>query len=136
MALIATNFFGQNTLAIAATEAHYMEMWAQDAAAMSGYAGASALNPFLEPLQTINPAGVAAQAAAVGQAAATPAGTPGSTVSSMTPQLVSATTVPQVLQQLSSILGSGIPPQRCRCAVPRRDYSSMAGHIAHRRRAR
>ena len=29
MALIATNFFGQNTAAIAATEAQYAEMWAQ-----------------------------------------------------------------------------------------------------------
>ena len=37
MALIATNFFGQNTPAIMATEAQYMEMWAQDAAAMYGY---------------------------------------------------------------------------------------------------
>lgn len=34
MMLIATNFFGQNLPAIAATEAHYAEMWAQDAAAM------------------------------------------------------------------------------------------------------
>ncbi len=34
MALIATNFFGQNTPAIMATEAEYLEMWAQDAAAM------------------------------------------------------------------------------------------------------
>src|ERR1700756_1612915 len=42
MALIATNFLGQNTPAIAATEAHYMEMWAQDAAAMYAYAGSSA----------------------------------------------------------------------------------------------
>ena len=33
MALVATNFFGQNTPAIMATEAQYMEMWAQDAAA-------------------------------------------------------------------------------------------------------
>ena len=37
--LIATNFFGQNTAAIAATEAEYGEMWAQDAVAMYGYAG-------------------------------------------------------------------------------------------------
>ena len=39
--LIATNILGQNTPAIAATEAQYMEMWAQDAAAMYGYAGDS-----------------------------------------------------------------------------------------------
>ena len=36
--LTATNVFGQNTPAIAATEAQYGEMWAQDAAAMYGYA--------------------------------------------------------------------------------------------------
>jgi PPE-repeat protein len=41
MALLATNVIGQNTAAIAATEAQYGEMWAQDAATMYGYAGAS-----------------------------------------------------------------------------------------------
>jgi PPE-repeat protein len=73
MALIATNFFGQNSPAIAATETHYAEMWAQDAAAMCGYASASAsaraLTPFHQPPQTSNPAGQAGQARAVAQAA-------------------------------------------------------------------
>ncbi|BBX73483.1 PPE family protein [Mycobacterium shinjukuense] len=71
MSLIATNIFGQNTPAIAATEAQYLEMWAQDAAAMYGYAGSSAaaaqLAPFSEPPQTTNPASAAGQAAAVAQ---------------------------------------------------------------------
>ena len=40
--LIATNVLGQNTPAIAANEAQYGEMWAQDAAAMYGYAANSA----------------------------------------------------------------------------------------------
>lgn len=79
MTLIATNFFGQNTAAIAATEAHYAQMWAQDAAAMYGYAaasaGASALTPFDEPPATTNPAGQGGQAAAVAHAADTAAGT-------------------------------------------------------------
>lgn len=35
--LIATNFLGVNTPAIAAAEAAYQEMWAQDAAVMYGY---------------------------------------------------------------------------------------------------
>ena len=67
-ALIATNVLGQNTAAIAATELDYAEMWAQDAAAMFGYAGSSAaasvLTPFTPPPPTTNPAG---QPAAVAQ---------------------------------------------------------------------
>ncbi|OBA72719.1 hypothetical protein A5641_07420 [Mycobacterium sp. 1554424.7] len=39
MALIATNILGQNTPAIFMTEFEYMEMWAQDVAAMVGYHG-------------------------------------------------------------------------------------------------
>ena len=74
MALIATNILGQNTAAIAASEAQYAEMWAQDSAAMQGYAAASAasttLTPFTSPPQTTNPAGLAGQAGTVAQAAA------------------------------------------------------------------
>jgi PPE-repeat protein len=57
-ALVATNLFGQNTPAIAATETLYAEMWAQDSTAMYGYAGASAsattLPPFTPSPQTTN----------------------------------------------------------------------------------
>lgn len=71
-ALVATNFLGQNTPAIAANEALYGEMWAQDAAAMYGYAGSSAtagvLQPLNAPAQTTNPAAAAGQAAAVSTA--------------------------------------------------------------------
>lgn len=74
MSLVATNILGQNTPAIMATEAHYLEMWAQDVAAMSGYAGAAAaatrLTPFTPPQQNTNQAGVAGQAASVAQAQA------------------------------------------------------------------
>ena len=73
--LVATNLLGQNTPAIAATEAQYMEMWAQDAAAMYGYAGSSAtasqLPPFAEPPQTTNNASEETQAAAVAQSSGT-----------------------------------------------------------------
>jgi PPE-repeat protein len=60
---MATNFLGINTPAIMATEAHYSEMWAQDAAAMYGYAASSAsagiLDPLTSPTTTANPAGLA-----------------------------------------------------------------------------
>ncbi|WP_125079680.1 PPE family protein [Mycobacterium sp. P7213] len=73
-ALVATNFFGQNSAAIAATEAAYAEMWAQDAVAMYGYAAAampaSALPALDHAPQTTNPAGPGAQSAAVGKAVA------------------------------------------------------------------
>jgi PPE-repeat protein len=76
--LVATNIVGQNTPAIATTDAQYAEMWAQDAAAMYGYAGASAaattLTPFSAPPQNTNPAGTGAQAAAVTSAASTSTG--------------------------------------------------------------
>jgi PPE-repeat protein len=68
MTLVATNVFGINTQAIAATEAQYGQMWAQDVAAMYGYAASSAsataLTPFNSPPQTTNPGGLADQAAA------------------------------------------------------------------------
>jgi PPE-repeat protein len=72
-ALVATNILGQNTPAIAANEALYGEFWAQDAAAMYGYAGASSaaastLTPLTPPTQTTNPAGQGQQATAVGNA--------------------------------------------------------------------
>ncbi len=73
MTLVATNILGQNTPAIMATEAHYGEMWAQDAAAMYGYAGSSAaaatLTPFTPPLPNSNPAALFGHAAAVGHSA-------------------------------------------------------------------
>ncbi|SPM38156.1 hypothetical protein MNAB215_332 [Mycobacterium numidiamassiliense] len=71
-ALIATNFFGQNTAAIAATEAQYAEYWAQDVTAMTGYAASSAeatqFTGFSSARQNTNPEGVNAQQAAVTQA--------------------------------------------------------------------
>jgi PPE-repeat protein len=77
-ALVATNFLGQNTPAIMMTEALYAEMWAQDAAAMYGYTGASQVasqvTPFVQPPQTTNDDGTSSQADAVAKAAATPAG--------------------------------------------------------------
>ncbi|WP_152314033.1 PPE family protein, partial [Mycobacterium tuberculosis] len=68
MSLVAANILGQNSAAIAATQAEYAEMWAQDAAVMYSYEGASAaasaLPPFTPPVQGTGPAGPAAAAAA------------------------------------------------------------------------
>jgi PPE-repeat protein len=76
--LMATNLLGQNTSAIAATEAQYSEMWAKDAVAMDTYfassATASKLTPFTAAPQTTNTEGTAMQlAAAPAAAAAAPA---------------------------------------------------------------
>ena len=103
-ALVATNVLGQNTPAIAATEALYTEMWAQDAAAMYGYAGASAtaaqVNPFTTPPQTTNSSGPMSQSAATVQSAGTSSGTDLDTIMSSGPQVISG--MPQALQALSS----------------------------------
>ena len=106
LALIATNFFGQNTPAIATTEAQYMEMWAQDATAMYGYSASSAtasdLNPFTSPPNTTTSNGAAGQTAAVAQATGTQAGNTSQTTTATTSQLASNTTASLTLQHLSS----------------------------------
>ncbi|ORX08610.1 PPE family protein [Mycolicibacillus trivialis] len=96
MSLIATNFLGQNTPAITATEALYMEMWAQCAAAMYGYAAAteqsSVLPAFEEPRQNTDPSGqlrqAAANAKAAGDTTANNAGVVGTKVAAETPPAV------------------------------------------------
>jgi PPE-repeat protein len=105
MALVATNFLGQNTPAIAATETQYAEMWAQDAATMYSYAGTSAtatqLAPFTSPLPIAGPGGLAGQAAALAQATGTSAAT---NTQALLTQLTSE--VPTALQGLASPLQS------------------------------
>jgi PPE-repeat protein len=71
-ALIATNFLGVNTPAIMATEAHYAEMWVQDATTMHTYQAASTATGALQPVTPLkpatNPAGQGLQAASVARA--------------------------------------------------------------------
>src|SRR5580704_8014411 len=90
------NIFGQYTALIAQLEAQYGQMWAQDSAAMYGYAGQSAaaakVTPFASPAATTDPAGTASQAAAVSSATGTSAATSSQTI----------------LQQLISLLPSNI----------------------------
>jgi PPE-repeat protein len=101
MTLIATNILGQNTPAIAVTEAQYAEMWAQDAAAMYSYAGSSAtasqLTTFIEPPQTTNAAAAPAQSAAVAQVTSNSAV---SNIASEISQFINS--LPTALQSLSN----------------------------------
>ncbi|BBY23736.1 PPE family protein, SVP subgroup [Mycobacterium stomatepiae] len=101
--LVATNFLGQNTSAIAAVEGQYGEMWAQDTGAMQSYAtqsaAATALTPFDSPSPNTSTDGTADQAAAVAQATGTTAGDAQDAVSSAQ-QAFSA--VPNALINLAS----------------------------------
>jgi PPE-repeat protein len=107
-ALVATNVFGQNTPAIAATEAQYAEMWAQDAAAMNGYASASGVasrfTPFTSPKSNTSVDGVANQANAVAAAAKAPAGTGQSVLSSATSEAAGSGSLGSLKTYLASTL--------------------------------
>ncbi len=97
--LVATNLLGQNASAIAATEAQYAQMWAQDVAAMYGYAASSAsataLAPFTPPQSSTDAGAAATQASAVSKAAGTSAGN-----AKTTRRVFSA--VPNALQNLAT----------------------------------
>jgi PPE-repeat protein len=76
LSLLQSNIFGQNNAAIAAAEAEYAQFWAQDVAAITGYAGSSSaatsgLGSFTEPPTTTNDSGQAAQSAATAAASTT-----------------------------------------------------------------
>ncbi len=70
--LNATNFLGVNTAAIAANEAQYTAMWAQNATMMMTYLANSTANmtfePFVPPKPVATPIGVPIPAAAAGAA--------------------------------------------------------------------
>jgi PPE-repeat protein len=109
--LVATNFLGQNTPAIAATESQYVEMWAQDVAAMVGYhtgavSVATTLAPFNMPPKSL--AGLASRAVA---AAADP---PPANPPMMPPMTTTLQSLVQALtsgvQALSSPVGTAISP--------------------------
>ena len=78
LSLLQANIFGQYNAAIAALEAEYAQFWAEDVAALTGYAGSSqaattGLGSFTEAPQTTNDSSQATQAASTAQAAATTA---------------------------------------------------------------
>lgn len=68
LALLATNFFGQNATAIATTEHQYEAMWAQDGLAMDTYAASSQANT--KQLKTIESPVKASTSSGQAQAAA------------------------------------------------------------------
>jgi hypothetical protein len=96
---VSTNFLGVNSGLIAALEAHYAEMWAQDAAAMLGYQASSAQATSLQPF-TPAPQ-VAAQVKPTPAASFTSPGTVQSILSGTGP-LSNSTTLGQYLQAFMS----------------------------------
>jgi len=103
--LVATNLLGQNTAAIAANEAEYGEMWAQDAAAMYQYAANSAeaalLTVFAAAPEVTDPAGLLGQSNAVSNATSASATDPFSLAGLLS-------SVPSLLQGLAApVSGSG-----------------------------
>jgi PPE-repeat protein len=102
VSLMATNFLGQNSSAIAANEAQYAEMWAQDAAAMYAYAAGSSeatqVTQYNSPPEVVNQAGVAAQGTNSASQAT------GAGAQATLSKLVSAT--PTTLNNLASPLAS------------------------------
>jgi PPE-repeat protein len=135
------NVFGQYTSLIAQLEAQYGQMWAQDAAAMYGYAGQSAaaakVTPFATPAATTNPGGTATQAAAVSQATGTSAASssqsvlhqltssmPNSLQSLATPAASSAATLTPLQQLYAFIFGTSVLPTNLSALVT--NYSPYA----------
>jgi PPE-repeat protein len=100
--LVATNFLGVNSAAIAATEAQYAEMWVQDATMGATYQAASLAAGVLQPVTPMtpatNPAGAGLQAASVAQAAtSTPVQALTNSVSSaVTPSLSSSSLITSI----------------------------------------
>ena len=109
--LIATNFFGINFPAIAATEAQYMQMWAGNTTAMLGYHATSlqtmTLQPFTPPPTTSNPVAMAAQRAAVATAQA--AADPAALQIPFLDSIFANPTLAFLILQQTSVVSSGFP---------------------------
>ncbi|MEB3048721.1 PPE family protein [Mycolicibacter sp. MYC123] len=139
LALISTNFFGQNTPAIAATEAQYEAMWAQDGAAMDTYAGSAQATTSSLTQQTSPPGSAQATQATPGSAEGGPVVTPPTTpptgynpstigglfdmlgmkglINSIDPQLA-ATSVSSAMSPLTSASSMGMMGARLLMMLP------------------
>jgi len=127
-ALVTANIFGHYTTQIAAVEAAYAEMWAQDAQAMYGYAASSStatnLTPFTEPPQTTTATGQSAQAAAVAQAVG---GSTSAGSQSSLSQFIAA--VPQQLQSLSAAGSSASTTSSSSVLTAFGDFNTLASPV-------
>ena len=110
--LLATNIFGMNMPAIAATEANYQEMWATNAAAMTRYQTASSqattLPQFTSPASTTNSSGQTAQQAkqaAAQSSAATNSGNSAATTSATSAAASPASALPTAGDPNSGYVG-------------------------------
>jgi PPE-repeat protein len=103
--LLATNFFGINFPAIAANEAQYVQMWANNTTAMLGYDATRlqtmTLQPFKPAPATTNPVGMAAQSAAVAPAQAIDI--------PVLDSIFSNPTIALAILQFDSVIQSGFP---------------------------
>jgi PPE-repeat protein len=116
MALIATNFLGQNAGMIAMTELQYFEMWLQDVLAMVGYHG-----------------GAMSVASVLPQFSAPPASLPG--LNSLMATTASAATTAAAASSPLSGLGGGLAglgsvAQEALSALPLSSLSSLASPLA------
>ena len=110
MALIASNVLGQNTPAIAATEALYMEMWFQDGLTMDTYALTSqqaVVLPQQTPAPTTSDGGTSANAAAAAQSTSSTGTNLATALQNLFPSLTgnSSTTGSNGLSSAASTLG-------------------------------
>lgn len=112
--LIATNIFGVNFPAIAATEAQYLQMWADNTTALLAYQATSlqtmAMPTFAPPPPMTNQNASAVQTAAVAKAAAAPAAAADPPALNLpTDPFFSNPTISALLDQESQFISSGFP---------------------------
>ena len=125
--LIATNFLGQNTPAIAATEFDYVEMWAQDVAAMLGYhAGATSVATTLMPF-SMPPTDLAGLASGVTAQMSGAVAALGATVAPVAEE--AAVAVPALVVGVQS-LASTLPISSLHAGGPDRHVSGQHDDVA------
>ncbi len=122
--LLATNFFGINLPAIAATEFQYVEMWAQDVGAMLGYhAGATSVASTLAPfsIPPVNLSGLSSWAGQFGTAVTGAASQAGSQLASQGSSLSS-----MVSSAVSAVPGAVSSVESAASALPLSDLTQVA----------